>query len=172
MTVIDPALNRTALLRRLMSHVELDPLPGCWVWTASSNSKGYAQIALTRPGYRTMAKAYRVAYELLVAPIPDDLVIDHLCGNRRCIRPDHLEPVTRGENTIRGKELRMTCSRGHQFTTRSVSRGVGRGPGRERRDCRICARLPRWQAPTDADPPLFDLDASQRQARLDTESER
>lgn len=68
----------------------------CWEWTGGT-SDGYGAIRVDG----LMAKAHRFAYEQLRGPIPDDLDIDHLCRNTRCVNPDHLEPVTRSENARR-----------------------------------------------------------------------
>ena len=65
--------------------------------------------------------AHRVAYRLEVGPIPRGLVLDHLCRVRNCVRPDHLEPVTRGENVLRGETIpaanraKTACKDGHDF---------------------------------------------------------
>lgn len=82
----------------------------CWYWTASLDSAGYG---LFRANGR-MNKAHRYAYELLVAPIPAGLTIDHLCRVRTCVNPDHLEAVTQQENTARARKSH--CIRGHEFT--------------------------------------------------------
>jgi len=87
---------------------------GCWEWQAHKVTAGYGGF---RIGVNKHALAHRLAYELLVGPIPNGLVTDHLCRNRACVRPDHLEPVTNLENIKRGARAQMThCNRGHEFT--------------------------------------------------------
>ena len=68
----------------------------CWVWTGSRNRNGYGQFWHGRH-----MGAHRFAYEALVGSMPDGLQSDHLCRNRSCIRPDHLEPVTGSVNLKR-----------------------------------------------------------------------
>jgi HNH endonuclease len=111
---------------------------GCWEWTAHIMPNGYGHLQMRRPDGRWGHQyAHRLAYELLVGPIPEGLTIDHLCRNRRCVRPDHLEAVTLAENVRRGIDPpRAThCRRGHPFTpdnTRTDKRG--------RRTCITCKR--------------------------------
>lgn len=80
----------------------------CWEWMGTV-SMGY--------GIFRGKKAYRMSYETFVGEIPNGLVIDHLCENRSCVNPYHLEPVTRGENTRRAshKRIREVCPRGHAY---------------------------------------------------------
>lgn len=109
---------------------------GCWNWTASKDAKGYGfyWVGTRRDG--RMHRAHRVSYELLVGPIPASLVLDHLCRNTSCVNPSHLEPVTAGENTLRGTSFsasnsrRITCLAGHPFD------GVNSSSGS--RFCRTC----------------------------------
>lgn len=83
---------------RLLDKVEIDPVAGCWLWTAAKNNGGYGMFTFTT-GWRR--SAHRVSYETFVGPIPDGLQLDHLCRVRHCVNPDHLEPVTAAENTRR-----------------------------------------------------------------------
>lgn len=70
----------------------------CWQWTASIiHTTGYGAFGVEG----RKRGAHRVSYELVIGPIPDGLTIDHLCNNRRCVNPSHLEPVTQGENVRR-----------------------------------------------------------------------
>lgn len=91
--------------QRFWKHVDKDgPLPiirpalgPCWLWTAA-NTKGYG--AFNR-GNGITVPAHHWAYEQLIGPIPQGLELDHLCEVHSCVRPSHLEPVTRRENNLR-----------------------------------------------------------------------
>jgi hypothetical protein len=77
----------------------------CWEWQMSKNRKGYGQIGLKmEKGFRT-AIAHRVFYERMVGKIPEGLSLDHLCKNKSCVNPKHLEPVTNAENQRRASKL-------------------------------------------------------------------
>lgn len=85
---------------------------GCWQWTSSKTRDGYGTFHLDGKSRR----AHRLAFMDLVGPIPDDLVLDHLCRNRACVNPAHLEPVTRLTNARRGQQAMAThCKSGHPF---------------------------------------------------------
>lgn len=92
----------TPLRLRVMRKVKVGPLGACWEWTGARNGNGYGRVHV-RPG--KLAYAHRAVYALLVGPIPAGLDLDHLCRNRSCVNPLHLEPVTRGENLLRGETL-------------------------------------------------------------------
>lgn len=81
---------------------KVDAAGDCWEWGGSHDRKGYGWFKADQ----RMKRAHRVAWELLVGPIPDDLVLDHLCINPPCVNPDHLEPVTGAENTRRALQGR------------------------------------------------------------------
>jgi hypothetical protein len=80
----------------------------CWTWIAARNSKGYGVVSVAGHLYLS----HRVAYTWLVGPIPQGLTIDHLCRNKLCVRPDHLEPVTIRENISRAHERTHVCRHG------------------------------------------------------------
>lgn len=109
----------------------------CWRWLASLNDGGYGQIAIDGRPHR----AHRVAYELLRGAIPDGMVLDHLCRNRWCANPWHLEIVTNEENIRRGHwgevypEPATHCPSGHEYSDGNV-RLAKDGTRR----CRTCER--------------------------------
>ncbi len=107
---------------------------GCWQWTASL-VQGYGQFVRARP-----RGAHRWAYEHLIGPVPDGLEPDHLCRNKGCVNPSHLEPVTHRENMLRGNTVparyaRQThCLRGHPFDEANTYHP----PSSRKRVCREC----------------------------------
>jgi hypothetical protein len=130
-----------------------DGLPGdCWEWSAAHKPEGYAQFQMRgQDGVWRPALAHRVAYRLYIAEIPPGLVIDHLCRNRGCVNPWHMEPVPSGENVRRGWLVSQTwpppnwaltpdwdgrCHRGHLITAETT---VTRKNGKQ--ECRTCARV-------------------------------
>lgn len=99
------------------------PKGGCWLWTAGLMGGGYGQFHFDgRPHY-----AHRWLYERAVSAVDQVMTLDHLCRNRRCVRPSHLEVVTRGENVLRGESpaargSRAThCPSGHPYSGNNLS---------------------------------------------------
>jgi hypothetical protein len=119
----------------------VDRSDDCWVWTAHLNAAGYGRFRLSEP--RRLVYAHRFAYELLVGPIPEGLSLDHLCRNRSCVRPTHLEPVTQRTNLLRGSGFAATqaeqiyCKYGHPLWGENV---YSRPTSPNRRECRTCKR--------------------------------
>lgn len=83
-----------SVLDRFNAKVNKDAQGGCWLWTAFIAPSGYGHL---RIGERN-ALAHRVAYELFIGPIPPGMQIDHRCGCRICVNPDHLRVATHAEN--------------------------------------------------------------------------
>ncbi len=111
---------------------------GCWSWLAAHDDEGYS-LAHFR---ERRTRGHRIAYELFVGPIPDGLTIDHLCRNKGCVRPSHLEPATIKENSWRGgcisavNASKTHCKYGHEFDDANT---ITHGPGY--RICRACKRI-------------------------------
>lgn len=95
------------MLDRVLSRVEVGD---CWEWTGATDKYGYGVI--NRSVYGKFY-VHRFVWTQLVGPIPEGLVIDHLCRNVVCCNPDHLEPVGRVENILRGVFGGETCRQGH-----------------------------------------------------------
>ncbi len=111
---------------------------GCWIWQGALGKDGYGVLKFN--GHHT--GAHRAAYIMARGPIPDGMQIDHLCRNRLCVRPSHLEVVTCRENLMRGRTIQAAnaakthCKQGHPFdadNTKITTRG--------QRRCRTCHRI-------------------------------
>ena len=123
----------TPPMDRILARITVDEETGCWVYP-SLNWAGYGRI-WTGPGPRRQV-THRVAYEAVKGPIPPGLDLDHLCRNRACCNPDHLEPVTRAENVDRGEGRRRThCPAGHPYSPENTFLHHGKPA------CRECNRI-------------------------------
>lgn len=85
----------------------------CWNWGGDMNNYGYGRVSVD--GKRMLA--HRYSYSLFKGDIPNGLVIDHLCRNRKCVNPAHMEVVTNSVNVKRGeKAIKTHCIRGHELS--------------------------------------------------------
>lgn len=112
----------------------VDTSGNCWEWLGTKTSAGYGNCYI--PEGQTTGVAHRVAYALLIGVPADDMQLDHLCRNRACVNPDHLEPVTAQENVLRSASppsqfaKRDRCAEGHPFVIRKYN---------GKRFCRECS---------------------------------
>lgn len=115
---------------------------GCWLWIAGKNNYGYGCISQSINGHKTHYYAHRLAYTWLVGPIDSALELDHLCRNRACVNPAHLEQVSAKTNILRGAGLaainakKTHCPHGHDISDR-CNIYVYEG----KRHCKACRRI-------------------------------
>jgi hypothetical protein len=136
-------MTRPAHIRVL---ARLDTTGDCWLWPGARTTGGYGEVHV---GYRKRGRdrmtirrdVHVVMYEHAFGPVPTGLEIDHLCGNRACARPSHLEAVTHQENMRRGggfasENMKKThCPQGHPYSDENTYR-----PPTGHRKCRECGR--------------------------------
>ena len=134
-----------SLEERFWAKVDRRGLDECWPWLSGMDGHGYGLFHVC---HRHLP-AHRFAYEATIGPIPAGLQIDHLCRNRSCVNPRHLEPVTRRENLMRGvcpsaiAARKTHCPQGHPYSPENTWR---RANGN--RTCKQCrnAHNRRWWA--------------------------
>jgi hypothetical protein len=130
---------------RFQDKVEINK-EGCWAWMASRDRDGYGRF--WHQG--NMRNAHRFSYTWLVGPIPDNMVIDHYRTNpgprnapclRGCVNPEHLEVVTKGENTLRTEywSSKKQCPKGHNYSVENTYIYT-RASGVKERQCKICRK--------------------------------
>jgi hypothetical protein len=105
-------------VKRFWSKVAIDNVHSCWEWQAYLHPKGYGQFRLDG----RMHFAHRIAYFLVRGECPINLELDHLCRNRKCVNPFHLEAVTHKENCRRGALVKSHCSKGHSRSPETTTR--------------------------------------------------
>lgn len=123
--------NSTPAIQRFWPRV--NKTDSCWLWTGAEDGRGYGRIRVEGV-YR---KVHRFAYEALVGPIPEGLVIDHDCNNRMCVNPNHLKPMTDYQNVLRSPNYsanRTHCPHGHPYSATNTFERMGS------RHCLTCRR--------------------------------
>ena len=134
---------------RIQRNIKIAP-NGCWVWTGYPDTHGYGRFRIFIDGVRRCTGAHRAAWLAYRGDIPaDHLQLDHLCRNRLCCNPDHLELVTNQENARRsvaaigpagrGRLRQAACKYGHPLSGENLSIYTP-SDGYARRVCRACAR--------------------------------
>ena len=108
----------------------------CWIWTGAVNNQGYGSAAAG--GHNRSMLAHRKAYEATRGPIPAGLTIDHLCRQKLCQNVNHMEIVTRAENSRRANAEQTHCKKGHPLTGDNLYEQ--RRGDRIHRVCRTCQR--------------------------------
>lgn len=125
---------------------KVDRTDNCWLWTGAIQSRGYGSFGI---GDKRTETAHRIAYLTFVGPIPDGLELDHLCLNKRCVRPDHLEAVTAQVNNQRARDngqtspsplsrlnaSKIACPAGHFYSPDNTYTNP-----QGHRQCRTCKR--------------------------------
>jgi hypothetical protein len=131
---------------KFWSHVVVPYQPSCcWEWAASCDTNGRPQWGCVVDGKRHNFRAHRVAYTLLMGPIPDGMTLDHLCRNIVCLNPDHEEPVPDVVNILRSYGItamnhrKTHCANGHAFSPENTLVRYSNGVGF--RQCMTCRRL-------------------------------
>lgn len=120
------------LLANFWSRVEKSN--NCWVWVGGIKRDGYGTFYWKGKQYAS----HRIAYQIMIGDIPEGLELDHLCRNRKCCNPEHLEAVTHRENILRGESpaavnsQKTHCPQGHPYE------GINLILRRGSRVCRIC----------------------------------
>jgi hypothetical protein len=128
-----------ALLSKASTKIVVDEF-GCWLWAGSKTASGYAVLRIQENGKSVLRRVHRLLYTELVGAIPADLVPDHLCRVRHCVNPDHIEPVTQRENTMRGlgparfNAEKTHCDEGHPLSGTNLRVNAKTG----QRICKTC----------------------------------
>lgn len=124
-------------LSDVMARIEPVTESGCWLWTGHIGSKGYGMVWHNDKYIR----AHRVVYLALKGPIPEGLILDHLCRVKCCVNPDHMEVVTNRMNVLRGvnpvavNSRKTGCVNGHPYTAATLR--IDRDGSRR---CMICRK--------------------------------
>lgn len=142
------ASEKEFVLSRIKSRINITS-SGCWEWQGPKSHNGYGVLSLPQNLKELLgSRVHRITYQIYVGDIPEGLQLDHLCRNRPCVNPQHVEPVTAKENIRRGETgkhnkhrgwlyQRMTtaCVHGHPYDEKNTRIYKGK------KDCRECDRI-------------------------------
>ncbi len=125
---------KKSTIERLESLFIPEPNSGCWLWMGDVTAAGYGRVGIE--GNRLYV--HRVSHEIFKGPIPATFDVDHLCRNRLCCNPQHLEAVSHRENIRRGLKGKLTthCPQGHEYSLENTYFRKNS----EARVCMVCAR--------------------------------
>lgn len=132
-------------LKRFFSGFNIDPKTDCWTWFRAKNQGGYGKFSVN--GIQFVS--HRWLYTKIKGEVPKGLDLDHLCRNRACCNLNHLEPVTRRENSIRGigpalsglrSASKTHCPYGHEYDSLNTETMIKKN-GKKQRRCRACHRI-------------------------------
>ncbi len=125
---------------------KINPENNCWEWLVELNHGGYAVLVDPKIHKRKRVRGHRLVYNLAKGDVPEGLVLDHLCRNRKCVNPEHLEIVTHKENTLRGNgptarfSGRSHCVNGHAFSGENLLMLKDSKTGTLVRGCATCIK--------------------------------
>lgn len=123
--------------KKFYERIVVDNDTRCWNWVGARTSSGYGNLLIDGKNF----VAHRVSYELHRGRIPDGLNLDHLCRNRACVNPDHLDPVTQRVNLLRGETIpskhaaKTHCPSGHEYIAENTAIYNGS------RYCKTCRKI-------------------------------
>lgn len=135
-----PHTKKPAIRDTIRLEVDTRDRTECWNWERHISPEGYGRVYVNK----RMMLVHRYTYTIDKGPIPEGLDIDHLCRNRACYNPNHLEAVTRSVNLSRSplmgraQSAKTHCPHGHEYSEENTTHRNGR------RHCRSCAKSRFW----------------------------